>query len=86
MRDTQKIVIPADPPKPPKPEERENECWINVSASHISFRWDQPLPEEPHKVTRVELMVAAAMIGVARSLTGKGAEAVLDSLVKRGRG
>ena len=79
MTDEQMIAIPAEPAKPVEPE---NQCWMSISASGISVRWDRALPDGPHKVTRVELMVAAAMIGIASSLTGNGAEAVLDSLLK----
>lgn len=66
----------------PEERKREQHCSISISESDIWIRWDPPLPEGPHKVTRAEVMAAGALIGVARTLSGKGADEVISSLVK----
>lgn len=32
----------------------QNRCHITIEADSISIRFDDPLPEGPHKVTRLE--------------------------------
>jgi hypothetical protein len=50
---------------------RRNHCHISVSDDSINLYFDQPLPDGPHKPTRMETMAAAALLGIARALTGK---------------
>lgn len=59
----------------------EPECSIRISRDGISLHWYPELPEDGHKPTRVELMAAGALMGVAGVLTGKGAEDIMRALV-----
>jgi hypothetical protein len=68
-----------------EPAERELECSIHISKRGIDLYWQPELPAGEHKATRVELMVAGALMGVARALTGKG-EADVLAAIRRGTG
>jgi hypothetical protein len=59
----------------------QNSCHISIDADSISIRFDDPLPDGPHKVTRLETMAAGALLGIARTLTGRGDEAVVAAMV-----
>ncbi len=59
---------------------RGNSCYIHLDERTVSIHWDQALPDGPHKPTRVETMAAGALLGIARTLTGRGEEAVIDAI------
>lgn len=59
-----------------------NECWITISETSIHVHWDKPLPDGPHRPTRIETMAAGALLGIARTLTGRGEEAVIDAMAQ----
>jgi hypothetical protein len=64
------------------PEERGQRCSISISDHGIDLYFHPNLPSEPHKPTRTEIMAAAALVGIARALTGKGAEQVIHALAQ----
>ena len=74
---SERIAIPEEAPVQ---RERENECHISLGADGIWVRFDRPLPDGPHKPPRMETMVAGALLGIARTLTGRGEEAVIDAI------
>ena len=63
-------------------EEKEPRCAIHISGSGVSFDFYPSLPNESHKPSRTEIMAAAALVGIARALTGKGAEQVIHALAQ----
>lgn len=71
-----KIPVPAEAPV----KQRENHCHISIEGDGIWVRFDRPLPDGPHKPTRMETMVAGALLGIARTMTGRGEEAVIDAI------
>ncbi len=74
----ERIEIPAEA----KPKQR---CDIRISESDIWIDWTPALPDGG-KPSRVELMAAGALIGIARVLSGKGAEDVAAAAAKAARG
>ena len=44
----------------------------------MTVDWDPALPEGPHKLRRVEALAAGAILGIGKTLTGKG----YDELVR----
>jgi hypothetical protein len=63
-------------------EEKEPRCSIHISGHGVSFDFYPNLPNEPHNPSRTEIMAAAALVGIARALTGKGAEQVIHALAQ----
>jgi hypothetical protein len=57
-------------------------CHITLSETGIDIDFYPPLESEPHKPSRVEIMAAGALLGLARALTGKGAEQVIHALAQ----
>ena len=57
-------------------------CSINISGNGIDIYFHPALPEGKHVVSRAELMAAGALMGIAGVLTGKGADEVLNALVR----
>jgi hypothetical protein len=66
----------------PFPVDKEQHCYISLSDNRISFDFEPKLADGPHKPSRTEIMVAAALVGIARVLTGKGAEQVIHALAQ----
>jgi hypothetical protein len=64
------------------PLDRGQSCSIYISGRGIDVNFTPALPEGKHDVTRTELMAAGALIGIARVLTGQGADEMLRSLVQ----
>ncbi len=65
------------------PEEQAVEkfrCSISISESSIWIDFRPALPQGPHKVTRTEVMAAAALVGIARTLTGRGEAEVMAAI------
>ena len=69
------VSIPAEP----NPEQR---CYISLSGRGISFDFEPALVAEAHAPSRTEIMAAAALVGIARALTGKGADAVIGAIAQ----
>ncbi len=61
-------------------EERRQSCSIHISDREVTIYFNPPLQEGPHKVTRLETMAAGALLGIARTLTGRGEDAVLQAM------
>ena len=57
-------------------------CSISISDHGIDIYFHPALPDGPHKVTRAEMLAAAALMGIARTLTGRGDDEVLAALIK----
>jgi hypothetical protein len=57
-------------------------CTIHINERGVDFDFYPSLPAEPHKPTRTEIMAAGALVGIARALTGKGAEQVIHALAQ----
>ena len=57
-------------------------CHITLSENGVDIDFYPALMSEPHKPSRVEIMAAAALVGIARALTGKGAEQVVHALAQ----
>jgi hypothetical protein len=64
---------------PPEKKVRER-CTIDIDAESLWIRFDPPLPDGPHKPTRMEVMAAAALVGIARALTGQGETEVMQAV------
>lgn len=62
--------------------DRKQRCSISICDSDISFYFTPELPAEAHKPSRTEIMAAGALVGIARALTGKGADAVIHALAQ----
>lgn len=64
------------------PKDRRQEVTIRISDDSLWIDFRPPLVAEAHKPSRVEIMAAAALVGIARALTGKGADQVIDLMSK----
>ena len=64
------------------PEQPRQQCSIEISAERVWIDFRPALPDGPHKVTRVEVMAAAALVGIARALTGQGEAEVMRALIR----
>jgi hypothetical protein len=73
-------------PIPSETAVRRNHCNISIGDDSIHLYFDQPIPDGPHKVTRMETMAAAALLGIARALTGQAEKDVVRAIAAMERG
>ena len=66
----------------PMPRSRGQECRISIDDHSLWIDFTPKLQDDPHKPTKVELMAAGALMGIAGVLTGKGADEILAALAK----
>ncbi len=64
---------------PLEPVEKQR-CSISISSAEVSIYWHPALPEEAHKPSRIEIMAAGALLGIARALMGKGEDEILAAI------
>jgi hypothetical protein len=55
-----------------EPKPREQSLNIRIDAQRIWIEWRKPLPDGFEEPLPVERIAAAALVGIARELTGDG--------------
>jgi hypothetical protein len=79
MSDELRVDIPVE-------RERESTCYLSITHTSVDLHFNPKLPEGEHKPTRVELMAAAALLGISRVLSGKGETEILNAMRKVAKG
>lgn len=72
------IEVPIEPRK----AENRLRCYISLSDRGVSIDFEPGVPDAPHKPSIVETMAAGALLGIAKALTGKGADDVIAAMAR----